>query len=294
MKTMSRVSQILYLHTAPGMIAPAVWLASSQPAVCDKQDRKASSGMSNQQSIDPLLVAARKAGDKGNNALWLHLQRAMELERQYLQLSVAQGRFWFVDVPRTGSTGIRLALGKSHGYPHGNRKVPNSRAFTMGAESSLITNHVPAHLVRQIITPEIWNQLFTFAVVRNPFDWVQSLYLYNKQFATIGLPKDSFSAFLQGFAKFLELPKSQRHTLPSMFTQSDYILDWDSGEQIVSECLRFEDRTAIGEVLRTRCNVEWDSEQVVMATSREELDISDADRKLVRELFSEDFERFGY
>jgi hypothetical protein len=79
-----------------------------------------------------------------------------------------------------------------------------------------------------------------------------------------------------------------------MFTQSDYILDWDSGEQIVSECLRFEDRTAIGEVLRTRCNVEWDSEQVVMATSREELDISDADRKLVRELFSEDFERFGY
>ncbi len=250
--------------------------------------------MAKLQSEKALLLAAREATDRKDNTLWLHAQRAVELERRYLQQAIAQSRFWFVDVPRTGSTGIRLELGRRYGYPHGNRKVPNSTTYTMGAESCLLTNHVPAYLARQIISPEIWERLFTFAIVRDPYDWALSLYLYTKQYATIGLPDESFMAFLRGFEKFLQLPKTDRHTLPSMFTQSDYIFDWESGEQIVSECLRFEDRAAINELVRARFDVRWDAEERVLPTNKAEVSVSSAERKLIRELFAEDFERFGY
>ena len=72
-------------------------------------------------------------------------------------------KFIFVHVYKTGGTSIRHVL---YGYRSNDEKY------------SKLPQHASARAIRDCIGEEKWNEYFTFAVVRNPWDLLVSKYHY--------------------------------------------------------------------------------------------------------------------
>ena len=100
-------------------------------------------------------------------------------ESRLIRSCLKQSPVWYVDIPRTASTFIRDSLFKEVGWPHGKACISAKRRERSSVE--LFGAHSTAEKVRQIIGNELWASLFTFSLVRNPFDRVASLFLYYKK-----------------------------------------------------------------------------------------------------------------
>jgi hypothetical protein len=75
-------------------------------------------------------------------------------------------RYWcFIHVPKTGGTSISTALGRDM-YHHSG--VPALHGDN--------PTHLTARDVRDFVGPSSWAKMFSFAVIRNPWDRVVSLY----------------------------------------------------------------------------------------------------------------------
>ncbi|MDP6675577.1 MAG: sulfotransferase family 2 domain-containing protein [Gammaproteobacteria bacterium] len=85
--------------------------------------------------------------------------------------------FWFIDIPRTSSSSIRAELGRIYGIPYGKANLIE-REFSMG---QIFEDHLPASAMMQVFGPEIWDRLFTFSLVRNPWDRVLSMYHHRRK-----------------------------------------------------------------------------------------------------------------
>ena len=94
--------------------------------------------------------------------------------RRYLSRRISQTGFWFVDVPRTGSTSLRAELGEHFGSIHGKLDV-DDRSLT---KKALIPHHQTAMQVRDLIGARDWDALFTFSFLRNPWSRSLSFYLF--------------------------------------------------------------------------------------------------------------------
>jgi len=82
--------------------------------------------------------------------------------------------FWFIDIPRTSSTSIRVELGKEYSMVYGKSDV-----FEKGFKQiQIIPDHIPAIKMQEIMGKKEWEKLFTFTFVRNPWDRMVSFYHY--------------------------------------------------------------------------------------------------------------------
>src|SRR6056297_3194700 len=90
---------------------------------------------------------------------------------------ILQHGLWFVDIPRTSSTSIRTELARWYGAPFGKKNVLDSQHVT----EQFVPDHLPAHQFVEILGRPLWDQIFTFSIVRNPWDRTLSMFFYRRK-----------------------------------------------------------------------------------------------------------------
>lgn len=91
--------------------------------------------------------------------------------------------FCFIHIYKTGGTSIREALSPFVYYNTIHRKfikgIKKLRLPTLNIfDPSPLPNHSTSSQIESYFGHEFYNNLVTFAVVRNPYDWMLSLYTY--------------------------------------------------------------------------------------------------------------------
>jgi hypothetical protein len=104
----------------------------------------------------------------------------------------------FIHVPKTGGTSVRAALDAAVGdgaewnsagiwpailaSPRRDELFPMfKRFFSMESALKVSHQHLPACLLREFVGPQTWGVYYKFATVRNPWDYVVSMYHYLRQ-----------------------------------------------------------------------------------------------------------------
>jgi hypothetical protein len=202
--------------------------------------------------------------------------------------------FWYVDIPRTGSTFLRELLFKEVGWPHGKACISAKRRERSSKE--FFGAHSTAEEVRQIIGNELWASLYTFSVVRNPFDRVASLFLYYKN--TEKLVAGDFKDFCHAIQGSLFWAEHNRPHPPMWRTQKSYLFDKQSN-RLVKEVGRHENIEKFLDVVRKKTRLLLPNSYIVnpsIGKPQEGLralyDSNTA--RFVTDFFREDFESFGY
>ena len=80
------------------------------------------------------------------------------------------------------------------------------------------STHLTAAAIRELLTPELFDRYFSFAFVRNPWDWQVSLYHYA-----------------------LRTPRHHQHELTKSFESFDRYLDWRVTEDLHTQKERLSD-----------------------------------------------------
>jgi hypothetical protein len=156
--------------------------------------------------------------------------------------------------------------------------------------------HTTAAEVRESIGEEAWNSLFTFSVVRNPFDRVASLFLYYKNTEKI---------FAGDFRQFCSAIETAVHWIPEhrfqgpLWTSQKKFLTDDRGRLLVRFVGRYEKYQEIVETLRQTIGLGGVTRAVLNpSVGKPEgglaglYDARTAD--FVAEFFAEDFDAFDY
>ncbi len=216
--------------------------------------------------------------------LW-HANRALELEKTKLKDRLGSTGFWFVDVPRTSSSFVKAHLEKRWGYPYSKN--------SLFASSCLLPPHTPAHFLLDFLGADLWASIRSVSVVRNPYDWVVSLWGFVNDYEGLGFRKDSLHGFLEDLAKNLSVPIGHREVHPYHFCQADYLTEADGNRILVGEVLKFEERCQITEFLESLGFLDIDSRKI-MDTKSPKHKLSATEKKMVHKILAKDFDVFGY
>ena len=205
-----------------------------------------------------------------------------------LEKVVAAG-LWFVDVPRTASTSIKSVLTEKFGAVFG--KTGNQQGVAQG----LIPDHTPADQLRAAIGDKIWDGLYTFSFVRNPWDRAVSLYLYRTQNNhSLTIPFRDYILSLRLPAKGPESPFSYHGY---HYGNWRYVCD-ERGQLIVDFVGKFENREADLKIVAQQTGIDYQSllgERIGTSARKPYSDYYDDEtRQIIEEHYARDIELFGY
>ena len=199
---------------------------------------------------------------------------------------------WFVDIPRTGSTSIKLFLEQTFGEAFGKSYVRETNRET----PRVIADHTPARQAREILSPELWHRVFTFTIVRNPWDRCYSLFRY--RIANKEIPAEfPFSKYLT----FLERHNTRHPYTPFIYPplfipMCDFIFDAE-GNQLVNYIGRFEQREEFMLILKERTGVDFSGRrraEVLGQPGDYRKAYCNEGMEIVARIYRDDIERFGY
>jgi hypothetical protein len=226
-------------------------------------------------------------------------------------------RFLFIHIPKVAGMSINAALGAALYGPA--RRFLHALAISVGREMRWrliclrghsgglrswerakkkagglfgLLNIYPPHLTArawsQKLAPDLFDSLFKFAFIRNPWDWQVSLYHYILQDQKH--PQHALLKSLGSFSQYLRW----RVTEP-LETQKSYITDLD-GRVLVNFVGRFERLTEdfqhVGQVLNLK---HMHLPHINASVHRPYQSYYDGPTcRLVEEYFQEDIETFGY
>ena len=152
-----------------------------------------------------------------------------------IQRRVAKAGCWFIDLPRTSSNATWEGLWQEFGWPFNSKFGSGYHSFLPG-----ISPHCTARDIRMSLGSPLWQKIFTFSIVRNPWDRYLSLFFYelhlNATFRMQYIPDDVrlvFKRWLTG-------------QLPGHFVlrpAEAYLLDED-GNMLVDFVAKYENRQA--------------------------------------------------
>jgi hypothetical protein len=148
---------------------------------------------------------------------------------------------WFVDIPRTSSSSIQVELGAQLGKPFGKKNLFEKEFAT----TEFVADHTSAGEIAEILGSTVWEKIFTFSLVRNPWDRALSMFHYRSIVENI--PKEwTFEVFLNRWKEAdASDPYFRFHGL--RWSQLDYLTD-ETGTILVDYVGRYERRD---EALRT-------------------------------------------
>ena len=150
---------------------------------------------------------------------------------------VKRDGLWFVDIPRTGSSSIRTELAAHYGNHFGKADLLQPQ---YNVPSQAIPSHLTAREVIEILGLEVWNKLFTFSMVRNPWARLRSMYNYRVHQAQVAVTF-SFKQYVELFFSSGQHPYSPYDYHGHYYQCVDYLLD-HQGQLLVDEIFRFEER----------------------------------------------------
>lgn len=146
--------------------------------------------------------------------------------------------------------------------------------------------HATAVQIRQLLGPDVWESMFTFSFVRNPWDWQVSLFHF------IQKNKLNYQRRLVSSMSFDDYIKWRVEE--DLHLQSDFVVD-RHGQQLVDVVGRFEQLEADFAAIAARIGVKASLPHVNAsehATFRHYY--TDATAALIADAFADDIERFGY
>ena len=203
----------------------------------------------------------------------------------YVRARLREIGFWFVDIPRTSSTTVKLAFYRRYGKVFGG-PTGGSSGIGMG----LIPYHLPARLLREQLGAALWDSLYTFTLVRNPFERVLSLFFFLQNNGK--LQGWTFGRYVNQLGQPGGLDYHGHY-----LSNCGYICDTD-GNLLISEVFRFEQRDEAMEKIagKTGCpEVATNSRKTYESGSRHYSHYYDpASRRKIEDFYRDDFERFGY
>lgn len=158
-----------------------------------------------------------------------------DVRTQLAVQEIKSNGFWFVDIPRTSSTSIRVALGKRFGPVYAKMNV-SEEGF---GHNQYVGDHLTASQMSDVLGANAFEKLLTFTVVRNPWARAYSFYSFRLRGKTI--PQDwTFT----DYCRSLTNTEMQSPHFNPAFRRSkmvDHICDAD-GKVLVSHVIRFEGR----------------------------------------------------
>lgn len=213
------------------------------------------------------------------------------LLKEIARYNVYRKGFWFIDIPRTSSSAIRTALGKNFGFPYGKHSVRDTKAE--GAD--FFGDHQTAYQMNMILGPTIWNSIYKFTLVRNPFPRILSLYRLRSKYNKLP-PELSFEEYVFWYdLHFGEVPFFDI-SLYDCRRQTDFLCN-RSGEIAVDEVFRFEDRKTALTRLTGKLGITF-NDQKVMASDIPSDDYKNhytmETRNIIEKIYSRDLSDFNY
>ena len=171
------------------------------------------------------------------------------LRHQLALKAIRKSGIWFVDIPRTSSSSIRTELSQ-HFHPAFGKSDLTDPRFNLKIQG--IPSHLTATEMRQALGNKSWKNLFTFTLVRNPWDRMWSLFNYRKQVNE--LPSNrSFDQYLNFFYNLPESNESPFGYSGYHLQSADYLVD-QHGKIIVDFVGRYETRKHDLLYVSERCN----------------------------------------
>jgi hypothetical protein len=210
-------------------------------------------------------------------------------------------KFIFIHIPKTAGSALHNALLPYSHVPR--RTLLRSLLRRLPIVEDVARAHFRVHdtadKIQTKLSPKIWNQYFSFAVVRNPFDHAISHYEYMKQYRNKYIA-DIFSRY--SFEQYLYYRLSRRSIVDEIFAkmpnQSYFVTK--NGKLIVSKILKYENlSTEISSLAKDLGGIEINMTITNPTKSRtfekkieyyKEQNLVD----LVCELYSDDFDAFSY
>ena len=188
-------------------------------------------------------------------------------EQKKLRTKIRKTPIWFVDIPATSSTAIKVGLGAKLGWPFGQSSYRDitGRVITSMLKSLLVPDHTPAFIVKHILGDGLWAEIDTFTVVRNPYSWCASLWHYAMKYNNLGFKTNSFDQFLSSFEEKLEDNYTKRKIFPSNYRQTDYILD-ENKKVLLKNIFRLEDKETIKNFLKAMGVTDYDEGNRIIET----------------------------
>ena len=231
------------------------------------------------------------AAFSGKSKNYISLEKNIKLEKKKLKASLLEYPFWFVDIPRTSSKTISQMMWKHFGYPFGgrNQKLNDKLIYKT---SLILPNHSHAFIVQYLVGEEMWKQINTFTIVRNPYEWSYSLWSYSKENETPNIANETFLNFLETIELNLQINIYDRKINHKSFLQTDYLLD-NHGTILVDQILPFENRDKIISYLKA-IGIKYSPEIHINKSKNSNYKMSRIEKKKVEQIFSKDFEVLGY
>ena len=154
-----------------------------------------------------------------------------------------------------------------------------------------------AQEVKSIFKEDLWNKLFTFTIVRNPWDRMVSLYFYRLLKGQLPSDLDFRDYIIQLKSPRYKLAKSMHSRPTYYYGSSEYILD-EKDNVIVDFIGKYENREEALQVISKRIDCPMRSELCLQKAKPPDLHYSrfydNETRKLVADVFAKDIELFGY
>ncbi len=180
------------------------------------------------------------------------------------------------------------------GHPLGERMVEAYRhCYRAGAFANALQQHLPASVLQCFLTPAVWSEYFTFALVRNPWDALVSTYSYQQHVLddTVRAQNPEMDAILRrcdGFSDFVRAYPLIRGDMTSFITD-------ERGNQLVDFVGRYETLPEDFAYVCGRLGIDTPLVHVNRSKHAAYRDHYTAEtRALVERYFARDIARFGY
>lgn len=205
---------------------------------------------------------------------------------------ISEKGFWFIDIPRTSSSSIKVELGKGFGFPYGKSNLLEKQFSTR----QVVPDHLTVKQMKDYLGSKVWQGLYSFTFVRNPWDRMVSMYFYR-------LLKGHFSENLTFHEYILQLKMLAEGHRPALFSQyffylacSDYIYDGDNC--LVNYVGRYENRESdlqkIASVIKCPGLGKLFLQKAAADKQHYSCYYDEETKAIVGKLYHRDIKRFGY
>jgi len=205
---------------------------------------------------------------------------------------IKKNGFWFIDIPRTSSTSIRVELGKDFGLAYGKSDVFEKRF----KQIQIIPNHIPALRMQEMLGKEEWEKLFTFTLVRNPWDRMVSFYHYRLK-SKLLRPDMEFREFIIKLKTSRLGEKGTFNFYGHYFGSSDFVLDRNNNI-IVKFIGKYENRQKDIQYIANMIGSKELGKLAIQKARRSKKHYSyyydDETKIIVEQVYHKDIELFGY
>ena len=210
-----------------------------------------------------------------------------------LKRFIKNKKFWFIDIPRTSSSSIRLSLYKTLGKHYG-----KSNIFEKGsAVQSYYIDHLTTTECMLFFGQQYWEDINKFTVVRNSWSRFYSIFGYLQKAKKIPINM-TFSCFLQETYNIFCNKNSNLNVFPKILIPQVSFLKKPNGTiDKTINVLKFENRDEELTRYFKKFDIKFISSEKLMSSDFNENYknvYKDFEVALVAKMYAEDIARFNY